>query len=49
MALESTMLKMEEKNEQMKKKKEWAQLQLLRTTVSGITTNITLRQGFEYM
>ena len=48
MALESTMLKWKKRMSKCKEK-EWAQLQLLRTTVSGITTNITLRQGFEYM
>ena len=41
MALESTMLKMEEKNE--------LNFNYSELPVSGITTNNTLRQGFEYM
>ena len=38
MALESTMLKMKEKKNKCKEKEMSSQLQLFRTTVSGITT-----------
>ena len=48
MALESTMLKMEEKNEQLQRK-EMSSTSTTQNYFSGFTANITLRQGFEYM